>query len=142
MKKIIIALILTETILIGLLIYLSIKDNGEKQKADQGLYVAPFTASTIFEEMPIRAIPTGYFLVKTDLENEHAGSIYVGTDPSVIPSGTFLFIIDLGFRVATQDSRASGKIIIIYNKCDQEKLFIWGVTKYWNDEKKPFVLKL
>jgi len=92
--------------------------------------------------MPIRAIPTGYFLVKIDPENEHDGSIYVGTDPSVIPSGTFLFIIDLGFRVATQDSRASGKTIVIYGECDQEKLFIWGVTKYWNDEKKPFVLTL
>jgi hypothetical protein len=108
--------------------------NGKTTKSSPvavNLPAKTYSDGLIYERSPIKAIPLGYYSVMvTENTKDDAGSVYVGTDPKIISKGTHLFIIGMGFRIATSDSRVQGESILIYGDTDVEEYFIWALSQY------------
>lgn len=131
------------TLLLVILVSLLIASCG-KEESIRTVYVYSSLDDLTYEKSPITTHPRGTFNITLDPESECCGGVYVGVDPGAIPVGTYLYIKDIGFRVAAKDSRAQGRNIIYYGKVNLPKVkeaFIWQLSVKFDGKKEAPIVK-
>lgn len=112
-----------------------------KHDVFRGYPVVPYQTETTFERSPIKTIPIGYLRVKSNPDANISEDYFVGVDPSVIPPGTHLYIVGLGFRVAIKDSSVVDKAIAIYGDTHDTEYYVW-VISLPAEKSAPFIVEL
>lgn len=111
---------------------------GCKQKQENRIEIPAYILNTNYERTPVKAIPLGEY--KTIVADE-GNTIFVGTDPKIIPTGTFLFIHNVGMRVVVEDKTAKGKMIVFYEPAP-ETVFIYAIVKNKSEKGTPYYKEL